>query len=93
MAKTFTDNPDDGDVVLLHRNTKRFVYREGPSDTVDGKWDLEPLVDRFIGDSPPGPILSDELPVLDENFDTVYGVGRVIEHTFDIEVLDKLETI
>ena len=86
MAKTFKDNPSEGDVVLLHQNTKRFVYREG-------KWDLEPLFDRFIGDSAPGPILSDELPVLDENFDTVYGVGRVIEHTFDIEVLDKLETI
>ena len=86
MAKTFKDNPSEGDVVLLHQKTKRFVYRKG-------KWDLEPLVDQFIGDVDPGPILSEELPVLDDNFDTVYGVGRVIEHTFDIEVLDKLETI
>ena len=85
MAKTFPENPTDGDFKLLRG--KRFVFREG-------QWDLEPLLDRFKGDDTPGPILTDELPVI--NPDTgvqVDGVGRVIEHTFSITSLEELETI
>ena len=85
MAKTFPENPTDGDFELLRG--KRFVFREG-------KWDLEPLLDRFKGDDTPGPILTDELPVINPGTgDQVEGVGRVIEHTFSITSLEELETI
>ena len=86
MAKLFPDNPTDGDFEML-KGGKRFVFREG-------KWDLEPLLDRFKGDDTPGPILTDELPVIDPGTgDSVAGVGRVIEHTFSITSLEELETI
>ena len=86
MAKIFPETPKNGEPWLL-KGDKRFVFREG-------KWDLEPLLDRFKGDDTPGPILTDELPVIDPGTgDPISGVGRVIEHTFSITSLEELETI
>ena len=86
MAKIFPENPTDGDFQML-KGGKRFVFSEG-------KWDLIPLLDLFKGDDTPGPVLTDELPVIDPGTgDPVAGVGRVIEHTFSITSLEELETI
>ena len=85
MAKTFPEFPRPGVGQLINQNRKLFIFREG-------KWDLVPLVDRFVGDDSPGPIVTQELPVVVEG-DTVLGVGRTIDNTFTIKDLEDLETI
>ena len=83
--KLFPEYPVLGRGHLLNQNSKLYIYR-------DGKWDLAPLVDRFVGDDSPGPIVTQELPVVVEG-DTVLGVGRTIDNKFTIKDLEDLETI
>lgn len=85
MAKVFPEFPTQGAPQLINQNRKLFIYREG-------KWDLVPLVDRFDGDEEPGPIITEELPVVVEG-ETILGVGRRIQNTFTIKDLEDLETI
>ena len=83
--KIFPEFPVLGTPQLINQNRKLFIFREG-------KWDLAPIVDRFDGDETPGPIVTEELPVVVEG-ETVLGVGRRIQNTFTIKDLEDLETI
>ena len=81
MAQYFPISPKNGDARVI--SGKRYVY--------DGeKWDLQPLLDRYQAEKP---VVFTELPVVDNNNETIEGVGRTIDHSFTIKELDKLETI